>query len=65
MVLKGSAAVLCYQWGSAGLITLAIRARKSMEISTADRKEKDQGRRICGLVTFHILKSREANPSVS
>lgn len=60
LLLKCSATVLCYEWGNAGLTTLPIRARMSMEISTADRKEKDQGRRI-----FHILKSREANPSVS
>lgn len=65
LVLKMSATVLRYQWGKAGLITLAIRARMSMETSTADRKEKDQGRRICVSVTFHILKNREANPSVS
>lgn len=65
LLLKCSAILLCHGWGNAGLITLPIRARMSMETSTADRKEKDQGRRVCGPVAFHILKSREANPSVS
>lgn len=65
LLLKGRAAVLCYQWGNAGLITLPMRARTSMETSIADRKEKDQRRRICLSVAFQIPKNREANPSVS
>lgn len=44
LLLKDSATVPCYQWGNAGLITLPIRARMSIEASTADGRGKRPGK---------------------
>lgn len=51
--MNGTAIVFWYQWGNPGLITLPIKARMSIETSTADGKGKDKEWGVCVWPSTH------------